>query len=140
MPNRHERRATKTTKSVALDEQEILSRAIPIKRIIPHETQALYCDGLVIQTIEETFVMSFLKTTYPLEDKLEEMAKIKEIEQRCVAQIVISPMQMAKNLNILNKNFKKFMLNQPPETRAMLNEVAELPMTEAECTQPPPTS
>lgn len=108
------------------------SRPIPLVRSMPTDTQTLFADGLVIQHAADVFIFSFLKTEYPLVDKPEEYAKLKEVEQRCISQVVVSVEQMARNINVLNKNFKKFLLKQSPENREYFNKIAELPLTEKE--------
>ena len=66
-------------------------------------TQTFFADGLVIQHAADVFIFSFLKTEYPLVDKPEEYAKLTEVEQRCISQVVVSVEQMARNINVLNK-------------------------------------
>lgn len=80
----------------------------------------------------DTFTFTFLKTVYPLLEKPKDYDTVKEIEQRPVAQIVVTVDQMARNINVFNKNFKKFLMKQDPEVRELLNEIAELPLTEEE--------
>lgn len=94
-------------------------------RTVPEYVTYQYSDGLMIQTKDAMFVMSFLQTQYPLAATMEELEKVNQVEQRCLAQIVVTPQQMAKNLAVLNKNFEDFISEQDEETQQYLRDLMQ---------------
>lgn len=103
----------------------IPSASLKLVRVLPDNMPLLFADGLTVQQRDAMFLVSFLQTKYPLAVTPEEIRAIKTIEQHCVAQIIITPDQMARNLNALNKNFNSFIEAQEPENqkhlRSLLN-------------------
>lgn len=79
-----------------------------------------FTDALMIQENNAMFFLSFLQTQFPFVVTPEEMREVKEVEQLCVAQLIVSPEQMARNLRILNGNFNGFIEAQSPENQKRL--------------------
>lgn len=92
-------------------------------RKIPEGLSLEYTDALMIQQKDTMFFLTFLQTQYPLVITPAEIQEIKEVEQRCVAQLAISPDQMARNLRVLNKNFDEFIKVQSPENQKHLKDL-----------------
>jgi hypothetical protein len=102
-----------------------IPKEIPVVRNVPDELSPIYSDGMMIQHKDGMFIYSFLQTRYPLVLTDDEALKVNEIEQRCVSQIIVSPQQAARNLNVWNKNFRKFLELQSPETKKHLEEILD---------------
>lgn len=90
---------------------------------IPPHVMPLFSDGLIIQYAQEAFVLSFLKVMNPL---TEQLAKASPLESRCIAQIVVTPSQMAEHLKALVSHFIGFASAQDPEVKEYLLNKANL--------------
>lgn len=94
-------------------------------RTVPSTITTHYSDALIVQLRDAMFIISFLQNQYPLLTEESDIKKLKEIEQRCVAQVVVSPHQMAKNLRALNQNFNSFIELQDEEGQKLLKDILE---------------
>lgn len=121
-PNIKPRPKIKTGLKVSYDEYE---KEILVERTLGEGVSPIFSDGLLVQHQEDTFNISFLQMQYPLIVVGEEVRNIDSVEQRCVAQIVVTAIQMAKNVAAMNRNFKKFLDKQAPEAQEFLKEIAE---------------
>jgi hypothetical protein len=121
MPNRHERRVGQAVgkKSVTPG----LKTRVNIKDtnlVFPPDIKPVFSDGLFVQFGGEIVLLSFLKTTPTLKENVQPS----EIETRCVAQVAITPAQIADNLKILNNQFMVFASAQDDEAKNFLLEKA----------------
>lgn len=96
----------------------------PIERTIDEELPLIFSDGLIVRHLDEVFYLSFLQLQYPLATTPEEFKEISSIEHRCVSQVVVTAIQMARNINVLNTNFKKFVEKQSDDVKELLNKIA----------------
>ena len=110
-----------TVGKIATDSQ--LIRQVKTRRTLPDDLPKIYADGLMVQHKDGMFILSFLQNQYPLIVTPEEIQKVKDIEQRCVSQLLVTPEQMARNLAVLNDNFGKFLDKQIPENRKILEDL-----------------
>ena len=92
----------------------------PKALIIPSDIKPLFSDGMIIQYASEAFLLNFLKVLHPFIDGTEAS------ETRCVAQVVITPSQMAENLKVMVGHFVGFANSQDAEIRDVLLEKAGL--------------
>lgn len=84
-------------------------REVPIKRVLPPDLPMIYSDGMVIQHKDGMFILYFLQSRYPLAVTPNELESIEFIESHCVAQIVLTPQQMERNIRAMGMNFEKFL-------------------------------
>jgi hypothetical protein len=98
-------------------------KTVPVIRTVPEYIPLVFSDALMIQAKDGMFIMSFLQTQYPLAATVEELEHLNKVEQRCLAQIIVTPHQMAKNLAVLNKNFEDFLEQQDEETQKYLKDL-----------------
>lgn len=102
-------------------------KEVNIIRVMADDAQTLFSDGLIIQHRDDIFALSFLSTEFPLITSEAEAMQIEDIEQKCVVQLVVSPIQMARNVNVMNKNFANFLKGLDSQSRRALNTIAQLP-------------
>jgi alpha-ketoglutarate-dependent taurine dioxygenase len=91
-----------------------------VVRTVPEYVPMHYSDALMVQQKDAMFVISYLQTKYPLVVTDAEIKQVEHIEQRCIAQIIVTPPQLARNLAVLNNNFKNFIEGQDPKTQEHL--------------------
>lgn len=84
--------------------------SVPIKRHLSDDLPLLFSDDFVIRHMQDgMFLLSFFRTRPPLASTEEEVRQIKEVDAQCVAQILLTPVQMEKTLNAMNLNFARFL-------------------------------
>lgn len=76
--------------------------------VLPPDSTLIYADNLNIVHTPTEFVLSFLQTQPPLIKSGEDWDKIKTIESRCVARLVVSPMKMQDMLKVLAMNWQRY--------------------------------
>lgn len=84
------------------------SKEVPIKRILPEGLPLLFSDAFMVQQKDGMFVLSFLQIRNPLAITPEEIEAIESVEAHCVAQILLTPMEMRKNIEVMKENFQQF--------------------------------
>lgn len=97
---------------------------LPVSRTIPDEVQKIYSDATVIQHRDNMFTLSFLQNQWPLSISDDEVAKLKEIEQRCMAQIIVTPEHLARSLEVIRRIFEAWATDQPEGERKRLLDIA----------------
>lgn len=102
MPN--QRRTKSKVESKTIDFKEV-----PIDYTIPADIKLLFADGLIVQHGENEFILSFFQTLRPIILTEDDRKGVEKVESRCVARIVVTPQQMAKNVEALKENFEKWL-------------------------------
>lgn len=83
-----------------------LPREVPLKYVVPDDMSVVFSDGVTIQHTENEFILSFFQNSSPVFVTDAQRSAVKEVESRCVARIVMTPAQMAKNLEAFQTNFE----------------------------------
>lgn len=105
-------------------ESEDMEKPLPTVLTKAEGLVSNFSDGLLLHHSLDIFTLSFLQIQYPLIATQGDAKEIKSIEQRCVAQIIVTPEQMARNVGAIIINFKSFVAKQSPEVQKILNELA----------------
>lgn len=94
----------------ASDKQAPLStKEVKLVRTLPDYIMSVYTDGLVVQHKDGMFLLSFMQTQEPLVATLEEVSQLESVETRCMFRATITPLQMARNIDAMEKNFARFL-------------------------------
>jgi len=100
-----------------------LMKEVPISHIIPAELPLLFSDQMVVKGQEDgLFVLYFFQTRPPIAVTTEQVEAVEKIDAKCVAQIIVTPQQMQKNIAAMNTNFQR-QLSKTGKVR--LEQVAE---------------
>lgn len=86
-----------------------LIRSIEIKNVIPEDVPIQYSDNLLIQHRDGLFTIYWMQNQHPVLLTQKELDAFKTIESVCVARIMTTPLQLAKNLQAIEGNFNKFL-------------------------------
>ena len=81
---------------------------IPVEFYCPEDLEIRFVDGAFITRSHGMFILSFTQTQHPLTVSVEQAAKIKVVQSRCVARVAVSPDQMARTIQLFVENFQKF--------------------------------
>lgn len=104
-------RSRKVEQSIFDGESPIIggdSPPIIVDYVLPPDMPLLYADSLNIIHTQSEFIISFLQVNPPLVTGEEDWSKIKSIESRCIARIIISPMKMQSLLQVLFMNWQRY--------------------------------
>lgn len=87
---------------------------IPIEWNIPDNLVARYATNMVVQRLENEFLISFFEIKPPIilgePDKIESKLKeLKSLRADCVAQIIVSEDKMPSFVSALESNLKRFL-------------------------------
>ena len=93
---------------------------IPIEWNIPDDLVARYATNMVVQRLENEFIISFFEIKPPIillePDKIESKLKeLKSIRANCVAQIIVSDDKMPNFVSALESNLKLFVEDDTKE-------------------------
>lgn len=88
--------------------EEGVSKDIPVEYIIPGGFGLLYSDAVFVQHTEHDFVLSFFQHLPPIIQTKEDLEKTKKLEAVCVSRIVVTPKQMEHLVNALKSNLEKY--------------------------------
>lgn len=86
----------------------VISRDVPIVRTVPEYVPLIYSDGMLVQEREGMFILHFLQTQFPLVVSSNELKDIEEVEQRCLAQVVVTPKIMKKIIDAMTNTYSKY--------------------------------
>lgn len=98
------------TESQSEMEKRILSQAIkevPINHLIPDDLPLLFSDQLVVKNQDGLIVLYFFQTRPPIAVTTEQVAAIEQIDAKCIAQIIVTPQQMEKNIAAMSINLQR---------------------------------
>ena len=88
-------------------------RELPLEWNIPDDIIARYATNLVVQRLENEYLISFFEVKPPIllgepADIIEKLKEINSVRANCVAQIIISANKMPDFIKALENNLKKF--------------------------------
>ncbi|MDQ3635750.1 MAG: hypothetical protein M3405_14755 [Acidobacteriota bacterium] len=86
-------------------------REIKITQTIPDDVKLQYADSMAIKSLGEVFQLYFFQTQQPIILTPEILSKLKSVEQKAVASLVITPVTMANTIEALESNFANFLSN-----------------------------
>mgnify|MGYP001241442095 CR=1 FL=1 len=92
------------------------NRELPFNRVIPPDLPLLYSDHMVIKHQDGMFLLYFFQNRTPLALTPEELNAIDHVDSYCVAQILVTPEQMQKNITAMAANFAKFFERRTAKT------------------------
>lgn len=97
------------------DEPRLSSRNISLEFIIPPDLPIHYIDNVSVLHTQTEFVVSFLQAQPPIFEDESELDKVRTIQSKCVARIVLNPLKMQAMLNVLNTNFRRYVASYSEE-------------------------
>jgi hypothetical protein len=83
-------------------------RTVDFEFIIPPDLPIHYVDNASVLHTQTEFIISFLQVQPPIVPDEPGWEKLKTIQSKCVARIVLNPLKMQSLLNILNANFRRY--------------------------------
>lgn len=90
-----------------------LDESVPIEWTIPENLIRRYANNMIVQRMENEFLISFFETVPPilfgpLEEKKKQAEKVKSIKSVCIASIFVSPRKMPAFIQALQANLDRF--------------------------------
>jgi hypothetical protein len=90
------------------DEPRPGDRFFGLEFIIPPDLPIHYVDNVSVLHTSTEFVISFLQIQPPIFEDDSELDKVKSMQSKCVARVVLNPLKMQAMLNVLNANFRRY--------------------------------
>ncbi|QQS42828.1 MAG: hypothetical protein IPM63_07810 [Acidobacteriota bacterium] len=87
---------------------EDLRKDLPIKHVVPEELPLMFSDQTVVKFQRDVFVLMFFQNRPPITLTREALEEVEHVESRCIAQVVLTPQAMEKNIEAMSANFEKF--------------------------------
>ncbi len=99
------------------NEDPVMDAPVQVKvfRYVPDDLVALYSDSMTVLHTQNEFILSFFLSHYPAAETSKELQEVKMVKSRCIAQIVVNPVQMEKIIHALQINIEKFKSNKNGE-------------------------
>jgi len=84
--------------------------AVPIEWQVPGDIVPRYATNFVVQNTGHEFILSFFEIMPPIivggpEEQKTQVKRLKSVQAKCVARIVLSPTRMAELMQLLRDHF-----------------------------------
>lgn len=94
-------------------QEEAENEGIPIDWHFPEGLIKRYANNMLVQRLENEFVISFFEIVPPPifgspEERRKQADKVKSVRANCVASVVVSPMKMQAFIDAMQENFDNF--------------------------------
>lgn len=92
----------------------LVKKDIKLERIYPDNLQSHFVSNIVVQHEPDIFILSFFEVWPPAilganeEEKQKELEKIKRVESKCVARLVVTPKKMVEFVKAMTENLKNY--------------------------------
>ena len=86
-----------------------VARNVKYERSYPDDVKLTFSDGMAVQQHSGVFYVAFFQNQHPILASTQELNKLKSIEQRAIARLIITPTNFANILEALESNFNKFL-------------------------------
>jgi hypothetical protein len=83
-------------------------RQVPVEYYGIEDIDVKYSDGLLVQSDESGFIISFFQTQHPVTLTEEERIKVRKIRTKCVARVFVSPPIFEVTIEALARNLEKY--------------------------------
>ncbi len=97
---------------------QLVKKSIKLERIYPDNLQSHFVSNIVVQHEPDIFILSFFEVWPPVilgadeEEKQKELEKIKGVESKCVARLVVTPKKMAEFVKAMAENLRNYDSNK----------------------------
>ncbi|MCP4682431.1 MAG: DUF3467 domain-containing protein [Desulfobacterales bacterium] len=90
------------------------NKGIPIDWHVPEDVASQYANNMVVQHMDNEFVLSFFETFPPIivgssEDIKGKVDEVKDVRAKCVARIIIPQNKMKSLIQALDANLDRFL-------------------------------
>lgn len=100
--------ASKETRVTVTGRPRPDDHTIDLEFILPPDVPIHYVDNVSVLHTQTEFTISFLQVQPPLIAEESDWKKVKTVQSKCVARIVLNPLKMQAMLNVLNGNFRRY--------------------------------
>ncbi len=100
-----------------MEEPSIGNRSIPLVWIVPAGTLPRYANHIVLQQIDQDFLLSFFVALPPIivgtpKERMAQAEQVTTLQAECVAQIIITPQRLQQFLEVFTGGLQQ--LVTPP--------------------------
>src|SRR5262245_59932900 len=81
---------------------------IKVENYLPENVPTYYSDAVTILHTANEFILSFLQTVFPLASSKHELEQLPVLRRKCVAQLILSPVQAEALAKALRDNIDKY--------------------------------
>ena len=89
-------------------------KGVNLNWVFPSDLKSYFSDNFIVQHQKDHFVLSFFEVIQPailgtLEERKAQVQKIKQVDAKCIARILVTPEKMKDIVNVMNENYNNYL-------------------------------